>query len=518
MAPVQRPKFFEEQYLGAEDLTATVDYARTQQARFALGAHTWGIAAGVELKETPILGGGVAVYLLPGYAWDGYGRPIVVLSPFRIPEDKFAQFTFDPAIDSGGTGRLIPIWLRYEEKETAYTKTVSEFCDPYNRSTRIQETFAIEIGNRNENELTSGVNLAGRLANPKNALQEFDASAAAVYDESIPFQNFPDSSIKARWLIPVGFVRWLPVLNQLGHFIPRDDSGNDPDSDKIRRARRYVGIVAEQIEAADGAIRLRNRSIDPANSSFKPLSQNASENDLVWIEGNIRVEGDNRVCGGAVDFRNGGGENFDAPMRVLRTDTGPDDRALNVLIGRKTQPSNRFAVGVQDGDKIEDKFVVLSGGNVGIGTRNPTDHLQIVGDLRISGQARKSGGGGWTIISDARLKRNLEAISGALDMLLQLRGVRFEWIEPGKMGNVSGPQFGLIAQEVEKVFPEWVSKGPDGYRELTMNGFESLVIEALRDLKTELEELKSSLTSSKPAAGPRKKSSRSGTKQPATKA
>src|SRR5262245_39564363 len=224
MAPVQRPKFFEEQYLGADDLTAAVDYARTQQARFALGAHTWGIAAGLEVKETPLPGGGVAVYLLPGYAWDGYGRPIVVLSPFRIPEDKFAHFTFDPAIDSSGTGRLIPIWLRYEEKETAFANTVSEFCDPYNRSNRIQETFAIEVGNRSENELTSGVNLAGRLANPKNALQEFDASAPSVYDESVPFQNFPDASIKARWLIPVGFVRWLPVPNQAGHFVPRDDS------------------------------------------------------------------------------------------------------------------------------------------------------------------------------------------------------------------------------------------------------------------------------------------------------
>ena len=38
----QRPKFFEEQYLGAADLTAAVDYARIQQARHVLGAHTWG--------------------------------------------------------------------------------------------------------------------------------------------------------------------------------------------------------------------------------------------------------------------------------------------------------------------------------------------------------------------------------------------------------------------------------------------------------------------------------------------
>src|ERR1700730_11787976 len=155
MAPnqTQRPNFFEEQYLGAEDLTAAVDYARTQQARFALGAHTWGIATGLQLKETPLPGGAVSVYLLPGYAWDGYGSPIVVLSPFRIPAEKFAQFTFEAATDPEGRGRLIPIWLRYEEKDSAYSNTISVLCDGYNRSSRIQETFAIEVGNRNDNEL-----------------------------------------------------------------------------------------------------------------------------------------------------------------------------------------------------------------------------------------------------------------------------------------------------------------------------------------------------------------------------
>ena len=87
----QRPKFFEEQYLGAADLTAVVDYGRTQQARHALGAHTWGIAIGLTLKETPQAGGAVTVHLLPGYGWDGYGRPIVVLSPYQIPEETIQR-------------------------------------------------------------------------------------------------------------------------------------------------------------------------------------------------------------------------------------------------------------------------------------------------------------------------------------------------------------------------------------------------------------------------------------------
>ena len=61
------------------------------------------------------------------------------------------------------------------------------------------------------------------------------------------------------------------------------------------------------------------------------------------------------------------------------------------------------------------------------------------------------------------------------------------------MGNLSGPQLGLIAQEVEKTFPEWVSSDPGGYKELTIRGFEALIVEALRELKNEVEDIKKRL-------------------------
>ena len=500
---MQRPKFFEEQYLTAEDLTAAVDYARTQNARLALGAHTWGIAVGLQLREIPLPGGRVDIYLLPGYAWDGYGRPIVVLSPYRIPEEKFAQFTTLPGQDQG---QLIPIWLRYHETEASFSKSSIVSCNVASNASRIQETFGIEVGNRSANELTSGVNLGGRaLADPKAFLREFDPAAPLVHDESIPHQNFPDASTRARWLIPVGFVRWLQLANEPGRFLPRVDSGSSTDSDKNRRARRYIGVVTEEIEAADGAIRLRNRTDDPARSSFQPPSATQAVNDLVWVEGNLRTQGDNRICGGSLDFRDSAGRDFDIPMRVLRHDAGADDRALRVLIGPVNQTAIRFAVGVAEGDNFKDRFVVTSGGNVGIGVSRPTDLLHVAGDLRIAGLARKPDGGGWTFASDERLKQNVEPLSEALDLLLQLRGTRFEWKDPERAEHLPGPQFGLVAQEVEKVFPEWVSKDANGFRELTFRGFEALVIEALRELKTEVEELRS-LVKTKETPKPRKKS------------
>ncbi|HXJ09992.1 MAG TPA: hypothetical protein VNH12_10820, partial [Burkholderiales bacterium] len=92
----QRPRFYEGQYLGAQDLSAIVDYLRAADARHALGAHTWGIAIGLYLLERPAPGAADRreVILTPGVAWDGFGRAIVVTRPTRLPEELFATIPY----------------------------------------------------------------------------------------------------------------------------------------------------------------------------------------------------------------------------------------------------------------------------------------------------------------------------------------------------------------------------------------------------------------------------------------
>jgi hypothetical protein len=105
------------------------------------------------------------------------------------------------------------------------------------------------------------------------------------------------------------------------------------------------------------------------------------------------------------------------------------------------------------------------------------------GNLVVTGTARKPGGGSWADLSDRKLKTDIRQLEGALDTLLQLRGVRFEWREPERHGNLTGPQIGMIAQEVETVLPEWVSTTPQGYKLLAIRGFEALTVEAFRELQ-----------------------------------
>jgi hypothetical protein len=99
--------------------------------------------------------------------------------------------------------------------------------------------------------------------------------------------------------------------------------------------------------------------------------------------------------------------------------------------------------------------------------------------------AYKPGSDRWTIWSDRRLKRDIRPLRGALDRLLGLRGVTFEWRDPRAQGGRFGPQIGLIADEVAGVFPDWVGTGPDGYQTLTVSGFDALTAEALRELRAQ---------------------------------
>jgi hypothetical protein len=112
--------------------------------------------------------------------------------------------------------------------------------------------------------------------------------------------------------------------------------------------------------------------------------------------------------------------------------------------------------------------------------------------------ALKPGSNTWTIFSDRRLKKNIEPLSGALDRLLQLRGVTFQWLDPASQGGITGTQMGLIADEVSRAFPQWVGRDPKGYQTLTVGGFEALTAEALRELRAEkdceIEDLKSQIT------------------------
>ena len=61
----------------------------------------------------------------------------------------------------------------------------------------------------------------------------------------------------------------------------------------------------------------------------------------------------------------------------------------------------------------------------------------------------------------------------------------FEYKDPDAINELHGERIGMIAQEVEQVFPDWVEEGGHGYKTLTFRGFEALTVEAFRELRDE---------------------------------
>ncbi len=64
-------------------------------------------------------------------------------------------------------------------------------------------------------------------------------------------------------------------------------------------------------------------------------------------------------------------------------------------------------------------------------------------------------------------------------------GVTYEWIDPKAHGNMTGSQMGFIAQDIEKVLPQWVlnSGKSDEYLMIHPVGIDALIIESIKTLE-----------------------------------
>lgn len=78
------------------------------------------------------------------------------------------------------------------------------------------------------------------------------------------------------------------------------------------------------------------------------------------------------------------------------------------------------------------------------------------GDLILYGNALKPGGGGWTNISDKRLKKNVKRYQKGLTEILNIEPVTYQYNEKSKVYDTNKTYVGIIAQEIEKILPSTV--------------------------------------------------------------
>lgn len=160
-----------------------------------------------------------------------------------------------------------------------------------------------------------------------------------------------------------------------------------------------------------------------------------------------------------------------------------------------------------------ERMRIKSGGNVGVGTTSPGARLDVTDTstttsaiivpragnftgTNVDGMVRYNTtstlfefrqNGAWvnyTTVSDGRLKTNIEPVTQGLDIVNRLNPVFYDWDRnnPKATSFEDKHQVGFIAQEVEKVLPEVVNKGGDGYRSLEYGKMVAVVVDAVKTL------------------------------------
>lgn len=130
-----------------------------------------------------------------------------------------------------------------------------------------------------------------------------------------------------------------------------------------------------------------------------------------------------------------------------------------------------------------ERMRILSTGNVGIGVTAPSHILQINGQGRATSSA-------WATSSDSRLKDIDGKFEYGLKELLRINTVRFHYKKDNSLQLPTDKAFqGIIAQELQKVIPEAVTKMPDGYLTVSTDPVFWTMLNAIKELDAKVEAL-----------------------------
>jgi hypothetical protein len=138
------------------------------------------------------------------------------------------------------------------------------------------------------------------------------------------------------------------------------------------------------------------------------------------------------------------------------------------------------------------------------GTTSPVTSMSILGDKTVEcqgnvtvvnnitagGTIRANGDVVAYYTSDKHLKTNIQTIDDAINKVMTLDGVTFNWNDLAEDKDQFIREAGVIAQQVQKVQPEAVTTRDNGYLAVRYEKLVPLLIEAIKELKREINSLK----------------------------
>ncbi|HTK81664.1 MAG TPA: tail fiber domain-containing protein [Bacteroidota bacterium] len=182
------------------------------------------------------------------------------------------------------------------------------------------------------------------------------------------------------------------------------------------------------------------------------------------------------------------GDSFDGHLGIDVSDGSPDagfirfgdNTGWKLFLGRARESSG----GILNTGATGAVMTIIDQGNVGIGTTTPSQRLQVIGNICATGTIGSC--------SDMRYKKDISPLSSSLTKVLSLRGVSYNWRsdEFSEKNFTKDRQIGLIAQEVEKLYPEVVQTDANGYKSVDYGRLTPVLIEAIKEQQKEIDDLK----------------------------
>ncbi len=178
------------------------------------------------------------------------------------------------------------------------------------------------------------------------------------------------------------------------------------------------------------------------------------------------------------------GSNFD--KRVAPLVVGRDDIASGTLLidGNQIEQAlstDRLYLNNTSSSNIS---MVMGGGSVGIGINSPSQKLHVIGNICYTGTIGAC--------SDERYKKDVTTIGNALETLLKLRGVTYNWKqdEYPEMKFDDQQHLGFLAQELKDLLPGIVMVDANGYLSVDYGRLTPLLVEAMKEQQETIDALK----------------------------
>ena len=147
------------------------------------------------------------------------------------------------------------------------------------------------------------------------------------------------------------------------------------------------------------------------------------------------------------------------------------------------------ASGSADSAAADGAGIEIDGANESITWSHSNSRFQFTDDIHVTGTIKASDDIVAFASSDERLKDNIKPIENPLEKINSISGNTFEWNEQ-KQDIYKGKDYGVIAQEIEKILPELVHTKESGFKSVKYDKIIPLLIEGIKDLNKEVTELK----------------------------